>query len=35
VTERIARKGLYIPSGLAITNEQMDHVCAAVRKILS
>lgn len=35
VTERIARKGLYIPSGLAITSEQMDHVCAAVRKILS
>lgn len=35
VTERIARKGLYIPSGLAITAEQMDHVCAAVRKILS
>ena len=35
VTERIARKGLYIPSGLALTAEQMDHVCAAVRKILS
>lgn len=35
VTERIARKGLYIPSGLAITDAQMDHVCAAVRKILS
>ena len=35
VTERIARKGLYIPSGLAITGEQMDHVCAAVRKILN
>ena len=35
VTERIARKGLYIPSGLAITPEQMDQVCAAVRKILS
>lgn len=34
VTERIARKGLYIPSGLAITEAQMDHVCAAVRKIL-
>ena len=35
VTERIARNGLYIPSGLAITDAQMDHVCAAVRKILS
>lgn len=35
VTERIARKGLYIPSGLAITEAQMDHVCAAVRNILN
>ena len=35
VTERIARKGLYIPSGLAINDEQMDLVCTAVRKILS
>jgi perosamine synthetase len=35
VTERIARKGLYIPSGLAITPQQMDHVCNAVRKTLS
>lgn len=35
VTERIARKGLYIPSGLAITPEQMDKVSAAVCKILS
>ncbi|WP_033072927.1 DegT/DnrJ/EryC1/StrS family aminotransferase [Sphingopyxis sp. MWB1] len=35
VTERIARKGLYIPSGLAITDDQMGHVCAAVHKILA
>jgi perosamine synthetase len=35
VTERIARKGLYIPSGLAITAEQMDLVCAAVRDVLA
>ena len=35
VTERIARKGLYIPSGLAINDEQMDLVRTAVRKILS
>jgi perosamine synthetase len=34
VTERIARKGLYIPSGLAITGEQIDLVCAAVRDVL-
>lgn len=35
VTETIARKGLYIPSGLAITEEQMDLVCTAVRDVLA
>jgi perosamine synthetase len=35
VTERIARKGLYIPSGLAITEQQMDLVCTAVRDVLN
>lgn len=34
VTERIARQGLYLPSGLALTDEQIDHVCKAVRKVL-
>lgn len=34
ITERIARKGLYVPSGLAITNEQIDTVCDAVTAIL-
>jgi perosamine synthetase len=34
VTERIARQGLYLPSGLALTDEQIDHVCEAVRKVL-
>jgi perosamine synthetase len=34
VTERIARKGLYIPSGLGITKEQIHVVCAAVRDVL-
>lgn len=33
-TEYIARKGLYIPSGLAITPEQIDIVVAALRDIL-
>jgi perosamine synthetase len=33
VTERIARQGLYLPSGLAITDEQMDRVCEAVEQI--
>jgi perosamine synthetase len=35
VTERIARQGLYLPSGLALTDDQIDQVCAAVRRILA
>jgi perosamine synthetase len=35
VTERIARQGLYLPSGLALTDDQIDHVCAAVRRTLA
>jgi len=34
VTERIARQGLYLPSGLALTASQLEQVCEAVRKIL-
>lgn len=34
VTERISRRGLYLPSGQAITNDQIDEVCAAVRDVL-
>lgn len=34
VSERIARRGFYIPSGLALTQDQMDRVAAAVRTIL-
>lgn len=34
VAERIARRGLYLPSGLTITEAQVDEVCAAVRSIL-
>lgn len=35
VAERLARRGLYLPSGLALTAEQMDKVCAAVAEVLS
>lgn len=35
VTERIARKGLYIPSGLGLTDEQMDIVSDAVHAVLA
>ena len=34
VTERIARQGLYFPSGMAITEDQIDQVCESVIKIL-
>jgi perosamine synthetase len=35
VTERIARQGLYLPSGLALTAEQLTEVCGAVREALA
>lgn len=34
VAERIARRGFYIPSGMALRDEQMVRVAAAVREIL-
>lgn len=34
VTERIARQGLYLPSGLTITEEQIEFVCGATIKAL-
>ena len=34
VAERLGERGFYIPSGLAVTEAQMDDVIAAVRKIL-
>lgn len=34
VAERLARQGLYLPSGLALTDEQAERVCTAVRKVL-
>jgi len=30
VSERISARGLYLPSGLALTAAQIDHVCAAI-----
>lgn len=32
--EYLARKGFYIPSGLALTEEQMDRVAAGVREVM-
>ncbi len=34
VAERIARRGFYIPSGMALTDEQIEQSAAAVREIL-
>lgn len=34
VAERIARRGLYVPSGLALTTDQIEVVCDAVRTAL-
>lgn len=35
VAERVARQGLYLPSGLTLTESQIDQVCATLRQILS
>jgi perosamine synthetase len=35
VAERLARQGLYLPSGLTLTEDQLLQVCEAVRKALS
>lgn len=34
VAERIARRGLYLPSGLTLVESQLETVCIAVKKIL-
>jgi len=35
IAERIAQQGLYLPSGLALTESQLDQICEAVRKVLA
>jgi perosamine synthetase len=35
VTERISRRGLYLPSGLGLSDEQIDRVSTAVRNSLA
>ena len=34
VAERLYRRGFYIPSGMALTDEQIDHVVEAVWKVM-
>ena len=35
VTERLSRRGLYLPSGMALSEEQLAHVATAVREIVA
>lgn len=35
VTERLARRGLYVPSGLTLTEAQIDYVCESICRVLS
>ncbi len=35
MAERLARRGLYLPSGLALTEDQLARVCDAVHEVLS
>lgn len=35
VAELLARRGFYIPSGMALTDDQMEKVAEAVRKVMS
>ena len=34
VAERLADRGFYIPSGMALTEAQIDQVAATVREVL-
>jgi perosamine synthetase len=35
VAERIARRGFYLPSGLALTEAQIERVAEAVRGVMA
>jgi perosamine synthetase len=35
VAERLARRGLYLPSGMALSGSQVDIICETVQKILA
>jgi len=34
VAERIARQGLYLPTGMTLTESHIDQVCEAVKQVL-
>lgn len=33
--ERIARRGMYVPSGASLTDDQIEEVCGVLREILA
>ena len=35
VADHLSQNGLYLPSGLALSEKQMDEVCTAVHNILA
>ena len=35
VADHLSENGLYLPSGLTLSEQQMDEVCAALHKILT
>jgi perosamine synthetase len=35
VAERLARQGLYLPSGIALTESQLDQVCRTLREVVA
>jgi perosamine synthetase len=35
VSERIARRGFYVPSGMALTDEQMERVATVLREVMA
>ena len=35
VSERLARRGFYVPSGLAMTNETIGNVARSIREVLA
>ena len=35
VAERLGRQGLYLPSGLALTDEQLSRICTTLHEVLS
>ncbi len=35
VADRLAKQGLYLPSGLALTERQLDHVCQVMHELLA